>query len=391
MKSRSVLISGAGVAGPALAYWLNKYGYKVTIVERAPTIRDGGYAVDFRGNAIEVLRRMGILDEVEKSQTRTGAVSFVNANGKRLADMPPIFLSGELEILRGDLGKILYDLTKDSAEYIFDDSITDIQEMEDGVKVAFKNGKPRTFDLVVGADGTHSVVRSLVFGDESQYIKHLGYCVSIFTTENYLDLDHTGLYYSTPGKLSAVYSARNNTEGKVSFYFAAPEIINAGHDITEQKKIVTNKFANEGWEVPKLLKAMQTSKDFYFDTIDQIRMPRWSKGRVVLLGDAGYCASPLSGTGTGLAIVGAYILAGELPRADGDFTTAFTSYEQKMRPYVKKAQALPDLLGPLAIPKSRLVISLGVGLLRTISALRLEGLIAKIARRPSDAVRLEDY
>lgn len=391
MKVRTILISGAGVAGPALAYWLNKYGYKVTIVERAPTIRDGGYAVDFRGNAIEVLRRMGILDEVKKSQTNTGAVSFVDANGKRLADMPPIFLSGEFEILRGDLGKILYDLTKDSTEYIFDDSITDIQEMEDSVKVAFRNSKPRTFDLVVGADGPHSIVRSLVFGDESQFIKHLGYCVSIFTTKNYLNLDHTGLYHATPGKLSAIYSARNNTEAKVSFYFAAPEIINAGHDIVEQKKIVTNKFAQEGWEVPKFLKAMQDSKDFYFDTIDQVRMKRWSKGRVVLLGDAGYCASPLSGTGTGLAIVGAYILAGELKRANSDYETAFANYEQAMRPYVKKAHALPTLLGPLMIPKSRIVMGGRIGLLRIVTALRLDKLVAKIARQPSDAVRLQDY
>lgn len=390
-QSKTILISGAGVAGPALAYWLNKYGYKVTIVERAPTIRDGGYAVDFRGNAIEVLRRMGILDEVKQAQTHTGTVHFVDANNKRLADMPSIFLSGELEILRGDLGKILYNLTKASTEYIFNDSITAIKEAEDGVTVEFKKAKPREFDLVVGADGPHSIVRSLVFGQESQFIKHLGYCVSIFTTENYLKLDHTGLYHATPGKLSAIYSARNNTEAKVSFYFAAPEITNVSHDTAEQKKIVANKYANEGWEVPKFLKAMQDSKDFYFDTIDQIRMPKWSRGRVVLLGDAGYCASPLSGTGTGLAIVGAYILAGELKRADGDLATAFTNYEQAMRPYVKKAQALPNLLGPLMIPKSRLIISFMIGLLRVVTGLRLDKLVAKIARQPSDAVRLHEY
>ena len=390
MRTLNILISGAGVAGPALAYWLNRYGFKVTIVEQVTTIRDSGYAVDFRGNAIEVLRRMGILDEIKRAQTHMGAVSFVDKNNKHLADMPAIFLSGELEIVRGDLGKILYSLTKSTTEYIFGDSISSISETESGVNVTFKNNKPRTFDLLVGADGTHSKVRSLVFGEEARFVHHLGCCISIFTTQNDLNLDHTGLCFATPGKLSAIYSAREKSEAKVIFYFTVPkQAIEA--DTESQKKFVADTFANEGWKIPKFLKTMQNSRDFYFDTIDQVRMEQWSKGRIILLGDAGYCASPLSGAGTGLAIVGAYILAGELRRAKDDYTTAFANYEQAMRPYVKKAQALPNLLRPLMLPKSRWLLGLRITLLRTITFLKLEGLIVKLARSPSNTVRLEEY
>lgn len=391
MKPLNILISGAGVAGSALAYWLDHYGFKVTIVEQATTIRDGGYAVDFRGNAIEVLRRMGILDEIKKVQTHMGAVSFVDEKNNHLADMPAIFLSGELEIVRGDLSKILYNLTKNTTEYIFGDSISSISETASGVDVTFRNTKPRTFDLVVGADGTHSKVRSLVFGEEAQFVHFLGYYISIFTTQNDFNLDHTGLFYATPGKLSGIYSARKKNEAKVMLYFAGARMTVEHNDTKSQKKFVADTFTNENWEMPKLLNSMQKSQDFYLDTIDQVRMNQWSKGRVILLGDAGYCASPLSGAGTGLAIIGAYILAGELRRANGDYTSAFAKYEQAMRPYVKKAQSIPTLLGPLMIPKLRWLLRIRITLLRTIVFLRFQGLIAKLARLPSNEVKLEDY
>jgi 2-polyprenyl-6-methoxyphenol hydroxylase-like FAD-dependent oxidoreductase len=194
MKNCRILISGASVAGPALAYWLSRYGFQPTIVERAPALRLGGYAVDFRGASVRVLERMNLLAEVQRKQTRVGAITIVDRNHKKLASMPDGFTSGELEILRGDLEAIFYRATYESTEYIFDDSISGIAESGAGVDVQFERGAARKYDLVIGADGLHSRVRSLVFGDDALFIRYLGYYVSIFTIPNYLNLDRRGLY-----------------------------------------------------------------------------------------------------------------------------------------------------------------------------------------------------
>ncbi len=388
---KSVLISGAGIAGPSLAYWLNKYGIQVTIVEKANGIRNAGYAVDFRGNAIKILDKMGILDEIKKKQTHTGDVSFVDKNGKRLVNIPSIFLSGELEILRGDLGEILYELTKDTTTYLFGDAITAIQEKEKSVVVSFEKHKMQTFDLVIGADGTHSHVRSLVFGDETQFIKHLGYGISIFTIENYLNISYTGQFFATSGKLAAMYSSRDNSEAKALLYFSIPKTFISGRDNINQKSVIEEIFAKEDWEVPNMISKMKSATDFYFDTIDQICMQKWSKGRIVLVGDAAYSPSPLSGMGTGLAVVGAYVLAKEIERSGDDLSKAFTFYEQKMLPYVKSAQRIPRILGPLIIPQSQVIIFLRIILLRIIVRLKLEKIIARLGNKPSESVNIQDF
>jgi 2-polyprenyl-6-methoxyphenol hydroxylase-like FAD-dependent oxidoreductase len=342
MKTNTVLISGASVAGPALAHSLSKYGYKVTIVERAPTIRPGGYAVDFRGTALTVLKRMGLLEEVRKFETRAGKIAVVNKNNKKVASFPDGFTSGELEIMRGDLANVLYEATRENVEYIFDDTITGLTETGNGINVTFQHSAPRHFDLVFGADGLHSRVRSIAFGEEASYLHHLGLYIAIFTTPNFMDLGMDGVYYSTLGKRTGVFGAREGTEAKASFYFASEPLDYNYRDVNQQKEVIRERFSGDEWEVPRLLELMNTAPDFYFDSISQIKMDYWSKGRVALLGDAAHCASPMSGMGTSMAIIGAYILAGELKAADGDYQKAFASYEAYMREFVLRCQDLAN-------------------------------------------------
>jgi len=343
MRTKKILISGASVGGPALAFWLNRYGFEVTVVERAPGIRPGGYAIDFRGAAMKVLERMNIVEEIKKFETRAGKITIVDKNNKKLASMPDGFTSGELEIMRGDLANVFYEATKNNAEYIFDDSIAALQEDETGVAVTFSSGKARRFDLVVGADGLHSNVRSLAFGEESKFMHHLGIYFAIFTTPNFMDLkEMAGLYYGTLGKRVGVFSADKDKEARASFYFASPQISYNYRDINQQKEMIRERFAGEQWQVPTLLKFMESAPDFYFDSVSQIKMDRWSSGRMALLGDAAYCASPMSGMGTSMAVIGAYILASELNAADGDHKAAFKSYEQQMRPFVGECQKLAE-------------------------------------------------
>ena len=384
---KTVLIAGAGVGGPALAHWLSLGGWQCTVIERAKTLRAGGYAVDFRGAAMTALQRMGVVPALKAVATEMGTVSYVDANNRRLADLPSMFLSGELEVLRGDLSQVLYDATRDRAKYVFGDSITALAESATGVEVIFQRGGPRVFDLVIGADGVHSQVRGLLFGDESQFIRHLGYQLAIFTVPNDLGLDHTGRYYNVPGKLAAVYSARNNTECKASFYFESPPLSVDPFDVAAQKQIVAEVFEGEGWEVPRLLASMRDADDFYFDSISQIHLPQWSKGRVALLGDAACCASPLSGMGTGIAIVGAFILATELQR--GDHATAFARYEARMRPYVAKCQKFGESGGGFMVPGSKLGIWFRNLNMRLLPHVPWRGLIAKMAAGPSNAIALD--
>ncbi|RFS22800.1 FAD-dependent oxidoreductase [Chitinophaga silvatica] len=340
--TKTILISGASIAGPALAFWLHKYGYDVTIIEQAPTIRPGGYAVDFRGVAMTVLQQMNLLDEIRKCETRTGKINVVDKDDNKVGSFPDAFTSGELEIMRGDLANILYEATRQNVNYIFDDTITAITEHANGVMVAFKENRPRDFDLVIGADGLHSKVRSLSFGEENSFNTHLGLYVAIFTTPNFLNLNMDGVYYSSLGKRVGVFGANAGAEARASLYFADKPMHYNHRDVEQQKQIVREKFAGEEWKVPALLEMMEEATDFYFDSISQIKMKRWSNGRVALLGDAAYCASPMSGMGTSMAIIGAYILAGELHEANGNYQQAYTNYEAQMRAFTERCQKMAE-------------------------------------------------
>jgi 2-polyprenyl-6-methoxyphenol hydroxylase-like FAD-dependent oxidoreductase len=388
--TRSVLISGASVAGPALAFWLTRLGFAVTIVEKAPSLRPGGYAVDFRGTSMEALRRMGLLDAVRAQATNMGDMFYVNARGKKTARLPAAAFSGELEIMRGDLAQILYDATCNDAEYLFGDSIAALDDKGDRVTVRFESGKIRDFDFVVGADGVHSNTRAKAFGPESEFVRDLGMGVSIFTVPNRLGLDYSGQLYPAPGTVAGVYSARQNTEARALFYFrATPEEL-ACREPVAQRAIVRKHFAGQRWQVPQLLLDMEQAPDFYFDSVAQVHLEHWSRGRVVLLGDAASCASPLSGMGTGIAMVGAYVLAHELAAAT-DHAAAFAAYQQKLMPFVASSQKFAqDAVGHMA-PTGRLSIALHILVIRLLIPLMPVEAMLKDVLAAANSVTLEDY
>ncbi|GII29023.1 FAD-dependent monooxygenase [Planotetraspora mira] len=333
MKNTSILISGASVGGPALAFWLDRYGYNVTVVEKAPALRLGGQAVDFKGEVhLTVLERMGILEDVRRLQTGGTDQEIVDAEGRTLAVMPGEFTGGELEIPRGELSRLLYERTLAAGcEYVFGDSITSLTETPDGVHVTFERGAPRTFDLVVGADGIHSNVRRLAFGPESDYVRFLGYYYALADVRQ--DFGKAAMMYNEPGRLVST----GGPAAGAFFAFSSPQLDYDRYDIEEMKRIVIDAYAGMGWRTPAIIEAVRETDDLYLDSISQVRIDRYAKGRMVLLGDSAY-GNTLGGFGTGLAMVAAYVLAGELAAADGDHRVAFRRYEEEFRDYAKIAK-----------------------------------------------------
>ncbi|MEU4563101.1 FAD-dependent monooxygenase [Actinoplanes sp. NPDC023936] len=338
MTKPNVLISGASVAGPALAYFLHRGGYDVTVVERAPALRDSGYAVDFRGTALDALDAMGIRDELRDHETRMRGTTIVDETGNEIVQLPAEAFGGELEVPKRDLTRILHRITADDVEYLFDDSITALTEDAAGVTVEFERHAAREFDLVFGADGVHSNVRNLAFGTNDDVLRHLGMSGAGFSTPNYLGLDGRGLLQ--PGK-AAVYLFSTSPADRltVSLSFATDSPALDRRTRAEQEQALRAAFAGHGWEAPRLLTAMSEADDFYFASSCQVHLDHWHRGRVALLGDAGYCAAPTSGMGTSQALVGAWTLARELSAAGGRHEIAYTAYEQRLRPYVAENQA----------------------------------------------------
>jgi 2-polyprenyl-6-methoxyphenol hydroxylase-like FAD-dependent oxidoreductase len=397
MTNNGILISGAGIAGPALAYWLRKKGFAVTVVERAPQPRPGGQTVDLRGAGRTVIERMGLMDRARAAAVEQRGLANVDASGRVTVRLPADSFGGEgivseIEILRGDLARLLYEATLPGTEYLFDDTITAITQDGDGVDVTFERSAPRRFALVVGADGPHSVTRSLAFGPEQECVRPLGLYNAWFTaTEKDLDLDGWYLMHNAPGGLVA--SARPGRlpgEIKAGLSFRSAPLDYDRRDVDAQREIVARRFAGVGWEAPRLLRAMRSAPDFFLDSMDQVVLDRWSRGRVALLGDAGYCASPLTGLGTSLALVGAYVLAGEIAAAGGDHRVALRRYDEVMRPYVARAQELPPGGASGYAPSSRLGIRLRDLSMRQMTRWPMKNLLAAQFAKAGD-IELPEY
>jgi 2-polyprenyl-6-methoxyphenol hydroxylase-like FAD-dependent oxidoreductase len=392
-----VLISGAGLAGLTTAYWLRRYGFTPTIVERAPSLLVGGYKIDVRGTALQVLKRMGIQDAVVAASTDMQGAMLVDKDGEVINEMTgDAFghrVGEDLEIVRGTLCQILMEHIAD-AEFIFGDSIRAIAQDSDRVRVEFTKNNPREFDLVIGADGLHSNVRGIVFGDESRFLRDLGLYLCVYSVPNYLNLDRMEVQYSELGRIAAIWSSRGDANAKACFGFTAPSTHIDLRERAQQQRVLADVYQGIGWEVPRLLEMMPSAADYYFDAAAQITMAHWTQGRVALVGDAGYCASPMSGQGTSLALIGAYVLAGEL--ASGAYQTAFDRYEKEMRPFVALNQALGIKSAKLmrSKEKSNPLTRLTAQIMQMAPGRMLEFFINRSTRRihqAANAITLKDY
>lgn len=399
MKNRNILISGAGVAGLALAYWLRRYHFQPVVVESASALRDAGYKVDIRGAAVQVIERMGLLPGVLRSTVNMRDAAFVNRSGRRLATMDADLFGGrargDIEILRGDLVCLLYQAIQQDVGVRFNDSITSISQNEEGVDVEFKSGQKHSFDLVVGADGLHSNVRALTFGDESRFIRKLDHYIAIFSAPNHLGLDRREILYAAPGKTVNVYSTGKDSDAQVYLMFAAKSLEYDHRDVDQQKSIVTEAFKDAGWDVPLLMEHLTQAPDFYFDAFSQVDMDHWSNKRVTLLGDAGYCASPASGQGTSLALVGSYVLSGELLAAADDHQIAFFNYEDTMRDFAVQNQGLAASNLQGMVLKSNAQVWFQMQMIRLLPYLpgkdRIIGRVADAIHRAATAIQIRDY
>jgi len=394
MKPQKILVTGASIAGPALAYWLSRQGMDVTVVERAPAFRDGGQTIDVRGAGREVVRRMGLEELIRANTTHEQGIAFVDRDNQTKAFIGVDAFDGdgpiaELEILRGELAKLLIQHSEDRVTYRFGDSIESIEDDGEQVHVRFEQGGEQVYDLVIVAEGMGSTTRNQVFGDEVKR-RPLDLYTAYFTVPRQPSDGQVMRWQNLPGGRCVCLRPDNlgTTRAFLSFQQAPSGYEKLAQD--EQKSLLKKLFADAGWETPRVLAALDDTTDLYLEAVGQVKMPRWSKGRIALLGDAAYCASPISGMGTSLGLCGAYVLAGELGR-HADHRQAFATYEALMRPFVAQAQSVPKFAPRLASPHSRLGIALGHAVLRMATAPGLKKLFGKILSPKADAIVLPDY
>ena len=345
LKNKKVLLSGASFAGLSTAYWMNKLGCKVTIVEVASDLKMGGTPVDILGNTVEIVKRMGIFEQIKSSRLNPRIIEFKNADdnteGFMAHDEDEQIGEDESEIERDILLKILYNTIKNDVEFVFNDSIIALKEVNEEVEVTFKNGSQKNFDLVLGCDGIHSAVRRLWFGPEIDYMHFLKQYFSITIIDKLLIKEDTAQLYNVPNK-AVMLNAYNNKTDIIFNFISEKDIVYDYRNMAQQEQIIVDQFAGQGWRTAELLEEVKDSGNFYFDKFCQIKMPSWTKGRVALIGDAAYCASPAAGQGASLSMQGAAALADALHKHSGNHQLAFEEYEHNLRPLIEQVQAIAE-------------------------------------------------
>ena len=395
MKDQKILVTGASLTGPTLAYWLNRYGFEVIVAERAPELRLGGQNIDVKGPAQEIARKMGIEEIIREKNTTEAGMRWVNSQNKTLAEFSKdssLSMTQELEILRGDLVQILYDHTKGDVDYRFGEYITDLKQSDDHVDVTFSSGKSETFDLVIVAEGIGSHTRKLAFSKQPEF-KFLGLYTAYLTIEKASTDSDWARWCNAPNGIVFLLRPDNYGSTRASITFRAEEDEYKGLSLEEQKTALIDRIKGSGWESDRLIKEIRKTKDLYFDRISQVKVPGWSEGRIAVVGDAAYCATPIAGKGTDLAMAGAYLLAGEISAAN-TYQKAFNAYEDRMRPYVEKCQKLPPGIPKLVYPQSRLglgVLNGAVSLIGSKPVKWVIGLFGSEKKAKKKEIILPDY
>ncbi|MES4908256.1 MULTISPECIES: FAD-dependent monooxygenase [unclassified Streptomyces] len=352
----TVLISGAGIAGTTLAYWLARHGFRPTIVERAAGLRSSGNPVDVRGPAVEVAERMGVMPRLRRARTQVTAMSFVNGSGRQVGRVNMRALrrasdSREVEVTRSDLAEILYEASRDFAEFLFGDTMTALRQNGDGVDVTFEKAAPRRFDLVIGADGLHSTTRRLAFGPESEFVRHMGLYVATMPLDGPADSPQDVVIHNAPGRMASLHPVHGRA--LAAFIFRHPAVAGFNHrDLAQHKRILADAYADDGWRVPELLDRAHAAEDLWFDSVSQVRLNSWANGRIALLGDAASSVS-LFGDGSTLAMAGAHTLAEELAATPTDPQAAFARYETRHRTLVDPRQGNVATAAALMVPATR--------------------------------------
>jgi 2-polyprenyl-6-methoxyphenol hydroxylase-like FAD-dependent oxidoreductase len=390
---KTVLISGAGIAGPTLGFWLKAAGFEPTLVERASALRCGGYVIDFWGLGYDIAERMGLIVEIDRTGYHAREMRIVDDRGRRVAGFgtsvfTELTAGRYVTLARSDLSRLLLEKLNGGTEVVFDDEIVSLEELPGGVRVQFQHSGERQFDLVVGADGLHSAVRKLAFGAQQEFEKDLGYAVAAFEARGYRPRDEdVYLMYGQPGRMVGRFTLRD--DHTLFLFVFATESNPLPATLDGQKQMLRRKYADGGWECPAILAELDRATELYFDRVSQIRMTNWSKGRIALLGDAAFCVSLLAGQGSALAMISAYVLAGELAAAGGQYRQAFANYETRLRPFIATKQRGAERFAGAFAPRTRWGLHFRNQVVRAFSIPGLARLA--LGREIIDALDLPEY